>query len=74
VVFVVGKDGLAEVKQTLPSSVQSTDSAIPDLQTPCTILIDRQTASAAEVFAAAMKVTRLICNNVTHSSIALWYI
>ena len=55
VVFVVSKDGSTDALQTLPNGVLSADPALPDLRTPCFILVNSNTASAAEVFAAAMK-------------------
>jgi carboxyl-terminal processing protease len=55
VVYVVGKDGNGNGKQTLPNGVPSSDPDLPDTRTPLYILVDSNTASAAEVFAAAMK-------------------
>ena len=55
VVFVVGKDGLAEAKQTLPSDIDSGDTELPDLNTPLYILVNGNTASAAEVLSAALR-------------------
>lgn len=55
VVFVVGKDGLAEAKQTLPSDIDSGDTELPDLNTPLYVLVNSNTASAAEVLSAALK-------------------
>ena len=59
VVYVVGKDGLPQAKQTLPNGVPSADPDLPDTQTKLYVLINSNTASAAEVFAAAMKVGHL---------------
>lgn len=58
-VFVVSKDGQPQALQTLPNGVDSTDPDLPDLTTPVYILVDSNTASAAEVFAAAMRVMKL---------------
>lgn len=55
VVFVVTKDGLSGAQQTLPNGVLSADPNLPDLSTPLYLLVNSNTASAAEVFAAAMK-------------------
>ena len=55
-VFVVSKDGQPQALQTLPNGIDSTDPDLPDLTTPVYILVDSNTASAAEVFAAAMRV------------------
>lgn len=54
-VFVVNKDNLREAKQTLPISLVSADPLLPDMQTPLVVLMNGNTASAAEVFAASMK-------------------
>lgn len=59
VVFVVGRDGQVggvQALQTLPSSVRSNDPNLPDLTTPVYIFVNSNTASAAEVFAAGLKV------------------
>lgn len=54
VVFQVGKDGLAETKGVLPAS--SGNGAIAaDMTSPMIILVDGDTASAAEVFSAALQ-------------------
>lgn len=55
VVFTVGKDGLQEAQQTLPSGIPSNDPNLPDLKTPLYILVNKNSASAAEVLAAALK-------------------
>ena len=55
VVFVVGKDGTEQGQQTLPGGVPSADPDLPDTRTPLYLLVDSETASAAEVFAAALK-------------------
>ena len=55
VVFTVAKDGLQEVQQTLPGGTPSNDPRLPDLKTPLYILVNKNSASAAEVLAAALK-------------------
>lgn len=55
VVYVVQKDGKVEAQQTLPNGVISTDNNLPDLRTPVYILVNSNTASAAEVLSAALK-------------------
>ena len=55
VVFTVAKDGLQEVQQTLPGGIPSNDPRLPDLKTPLYILVNKNSASAAEVLAAALK-------------------
>ena len=55
VVFVVDKTGREAAEMVLPQSVISTDSELPDLRTPLYILVNSNTASAAEVLAAALK-------------------
>jgi carboxyl-terminal processing protease len=55
VVFVVDKDGRTAVEQTLPNGVPSQDMNLPDLRTPLYILVNGNTASAAEVLSAALK-------------------
>eukprot|EP01036_Dinobryon_divergens_P028000 gene28000-36879_t len=54
-VFVVSKDGQPQALQTLPNGIDSSDPELPDLTTPVYLLVDSNTASAAEVFAAAMR-------------------
>jgi C-terminal processing protease CtpA/Prc len=56
VVFVVNKSGLQEAQQTLPGGVPSNDPSLPDLTTPLYLLVNANTASAAEVLSAALKV------------------
>ena len=56
VVFVVSKDGLTEAQQTLPNGIPSNDPSLPDLDTPLYVLVNSNTASAAEVLAGALKV------------------
>jgi carboxyl-terminal processing protease len=56
VVFVVSKEGRYDAQQTLPNGIDSTDINLPDLNTPLYILVNSNTASAAEVLAAALKV------------------
>ena len=58
-VFVVSKDGQAQALQTLPNGVVSGDPELPDLTTPVYVLVNSNTASAAEVFAAALKVSSI---------------
>ena len=60
VTFVVNKEGLSDAMQTLPSGVPSADPNLPDLKTPLFVLVDHDTASAAEVLAAGLKVTTLL--------------
>ena len=55
VVYVVNKDGVSKVEQTLPKTLTSSDPSLPDLTTPLYILMNRNTASAAEVLSAALK-------------------
>lgn len=55
VVFTVGKDGLQEAQQTLPNGIPSNDPSLPDLKTPLYIVVNKNSASAAEVLAAALK-------------------
>ena len=55
VVFVVNKDGQPKVEQTLPSVLDSADPLLPDLSTPMFVLVNGNTASAAEVLAAALR-------------------
>ena len=61
VVFVVSKDGLTEAQQTLPNGIPSNDPSLPDLDTPLYVLVNGNTASAAEVLAGALKVGRCLC-------------
>ena len=56
VVFVVSKEGKVDAQQTLPNGVASADINLPDLRTPLYVLVNSNTASAAEVLAAALKV------------------
>ena len=56
VVFEISKDGNNLAKMTSSQAILSADQNLPDLSTRCYILINRNSASAAEVFAAAMKV------------------
>jgi carboxyl-terminal processing protease len=55
VVFEITKEGLVDAKQTLPSSIKSNDDDLPDTTTPLYVLVNSNTASAAEVLAAALK-------------------
>jgi hypothetical protein len=59
VVFVVNKDGLFDAQQTLPNGVPSADPSLPDLETPLYVLVNSNTASAAEVLSAALKVLKV---------------
>lgn len=54
VVFQVGKDGLAETKGVLPASTGN-GAIAADMTSPMLILVDGDTASAAEVFSAALQ-------------------
>ena len=45
-----------KMQQTLPNGIPSTDPSLPDLDTPLYVLVNSNTASAAEVLAAALKV------------------
>lgn len=56
VTFVVGKDGLQDALQTLPNGITSNDPNLPDLKTKLYLLVNDQTASAAEVLTAGLKV------------------
>jgi hypothetical protein len=47
-------------KQTLPNGVPSGDIDLPDTRTPMIVIVDANTASAAEVFAAALKVLLIL--------------
>ncbi len=51
--FSVAKDGLPKALQTLPGVYASTD-----LTTPMFVLVNENTASAAEVLSAALQVTQ----------------
>lgn len=55
VTFVVDNAQRVEGKQTLASTLDSTSTSLPDLVRPVYVLINRQTASAAEVFSAALR-------------------
>ena len=55
VVFEISKEGLVDAKQTLPSSIKSDDDKLPDTSTPLYVLVNSNTASAAEVLSAALK-------------------
>jgi len=56
VVYVVSKDGLSSAEQTLPATLRTASALLPDLKTPVDVLVNGNSASAAEVFAAALKV------------------
>lgn len=55
VTFVVNKEGLSEAQMTVPSGVKSNNVFLPDINTKIYILVNKDTASAAEVFSAALK-------------------
>jgi len=55
VVFVSGKDGESRPQDTLPNGLPVQGTAVPDLRTPLYIVINGNTASAAEVLAAGLK-------------------
>lgn len=55
VVFTVAKDGKQEVQQTLPGEIPSNDPSLPDLTTPLYVLVNKNSASATEVLAGALK-------------------
>ena len=67
--YVVSKGG-AQVGalQTLPSSVRSTDTLLPDTKTPLFVLVNENTASAAEVLSAALKVEDNYLLNTRYAS------
>jgi carboxyl-terminal processing protease len=54
VTYVVEKDGLPKAQQTLPNGVPSADPDLPDQRTPLYLLVNGNTASAAEVLSAAL--------------------
>lgn len=59
VVFSVAKDGQPRALQTLPGVIDGEEAGnanIPDLKTPLYVLVNENTASAAEVLSAALKV------------------
>lgn len=53
---MVSKDGLSSAEQTLPATLRTASALLPDLKTPVDVLVNGNSASAAEVFAAALKV------------------
>ena len=58
VVFNVGKDGLPRALQTLPGVINLDEyNEFPDLKTKLYLLVNENTASAAEVLSAALKVS-----------------
>ncbi len=56
VVFTVGKDGNPEAQMTLPEGIASSDPKLPDTTTPLYVLVNSNTASAAEVLAGCLQV------------------
>lgn len=54
--FVEGNK-LEEARMTTANSIPSADPELPDITTPCYLLVDRNTASAAEVFTGALQVS-----------------
>lgn len=54
VVFVVNKEGQSKAERTLPGTLVSSDPSLPDLTTPLFVLVNKNTASAAEVLAGAL--------------------
>jgi carboxyl-terminal processing protease len=55
ITFVVGKDGLPDALQTLPNAITSNDPSLPNLRTKLFMLVNSNTASAAEVITAGLK-------------------
>ena len=55
VVYEVGKDGNPQAQMTLPDAIPSADPHLPDLKTKMYILVNSNTASAAEVLAGCFK-------------------
>jgi carboxyl-terminal processing protease len=55
VVYEVGKDGKPRAQMTLPDGVPSADTHLPDLDTKLFVLVNKNTASAAEVLAGCFK-------------------
>ncbi len=55
IVYVVDAKGKTAAEQTLPGGVVSTNPNLPDVTTPLYVLVNGNTASAAEVLAAALK-------------------
>ena len=55
VVYEVGKDGNPQAQMTLPDGIPSSDPHLPDLKTKIYILVNGNTASAAEVLAGCFK-------------------
>ena len=55
--YVSGKDGEAKAQDTLPNGLQITDTsnAVPDFRTKTYVIINKNTASAAEVLAAGLR-------------------
>ena len=67
VVFITGKDGESKAQNTLPNGLSTQDSNIPDTRTKMYIVINKNTASAAEVLAAGLKVITLRSLTHTHT-------
>mmetsp|Transcript_39522 Transcript_39522/g.40276 ORF Transcript_39522/g.40276 Transcript_39522/m.40276 type:complete len:458 (-) Transcript_39522:126-1499(-) len=55
VVFVVSKGDKVSAERTLSLSLSNPSPLLPDLHTPLDVLVNRNTASAAEVLAACLK-------------------
>lgn len=55
VVYEVGKDGKPQAQMTLPDSIPSADTHLPDMKTKLYVLVNKNTASAAEVLAGCFK-------------------
>ena len=55
VVYEVGKDGNSQAQMTLPDSIPSADPHLPDTKTKLYVLVNKNTASAAEVLAGCFK-------------------
>ena len=60
-VFVVSKDGQQDAQRTLPGAISSPSTLLPDLRTPLDVLVNGNSASAAEVLAAALQVPSSAC-------------
>ncbi len=71
VVFVVAGNGPPEALQTLPAGLDNADPRLPDLTTPLFVLVNGNTASAAEVLSAALQVSikKYPCTYHTYTSL-----